>query len=95
MLYLYAYADLSCLEIEDAQRELSDFIACLVMGAYYEKRIWAVNPVRAYFAEMSMSAQERQRLTAQKTPGFRQTVAANSEAVEQLMIELLRYQEWS
>jgi hypothetical protein len=95
MSYLYSYYDLSCCEIEEAQRELSSFIACLEMGKYYQERIWNVNPVSVCFTAFSLTADEVSRQIAQQNPQFHQIVAANGKKVEQSIIELLRYQQWS
>jgi hypothetical protein len=94
MFYLCSFSTLSCFEIEEAQRELTDFIASLEMGTCYEGKIWSVNPVDVHFTIVNPEGNEYERTVSEQDAKCHQTIAVNAKKVESLVIELLRYQEW-
>jgi hypothetical protein len=94
MFYVCSFSTLSCFEIEEAQRELTDFIASLEMGTCYEGKIWSVNPVDVHFTIVNPEGNEYERTVSEQDAKCHQTIAVNAKKVESLVIELLRYQEW-
>ncbi len=85
MFYLYSFLTLSCLQIEEAQGELCDFIASLAMGACYKEKIWNVNPVDVHFTVVNPERDEVEKTLREQDTKSRQLVAANTKKVESLV----------
>lgn len=84
--------------LEAKAKELSEFVEVLEMGSFYAKRlIELIGPLRRGFIQHLDEGHdyEYERQMREANREYRDKLIANQEAVRNLLVEQLRYQNWA
>jgi hypothetical protein len=85
------------LEIENAKHQLVDFIKCLKFGEFYARQIESqrIQNQRISFESMrGLPEWGKMREQVRILTSLRESVGASRIAVLELIVEILRYQDW-
>lgn len=89
----------STTEIEDQAKELINFVKVLEMGEFYGGKLkelsFPPSRPRIYFLGSGVSTPSYEREERQENQDYRQRLIASRYEMQQLFVEMLRYQGWA